>query len=75
MQDSFLNDDDDDAGLDGNESLAAAAEVSNYCHDNCDPDQDEIAQFRDLSRRVGEFKRSQFCPQGVENPDSLRSAF
>ena len=75
MQDSFLNDDDDDAGLDGNESLAAAAEVNNYCRGNYNPDQDEIAQFRDLSRRVGEFKRILFCPQGVENPYSLRSSF
>lgn len=68
MQDSLLDDDDDAADLDGNESLAAAAEVSNFCHDNYDPDQDEIGEFRDSSRHVDEFKHSLFCPQGVENP-------
>ena len=69
----FLNhdDDDDDADLDGNESLTAAAEVSNFCQDNYNPDQNEIGEFRDSSRQVDEFKHSLFCPQGVENPDSF----
>ena len=58
MQDSLLDDDNDAADLDGNEALAAAAAVSNFCHDNYDPDQDEIGEFRDSSRHVDEFKQS-----------------
>ena len=73
MQDCFLDDDDDDddADLDGNESLDVTAEDSNYCHNNYGPDQDEIDEFRDSSRQAGKFKRSLFCPQGVENSDSF----
>ena len=67
----FFLDDDDDADLDGNESLAFTTEDSNYCHNNYGTNQDETDEFRDSSRRVIKFKRSLFFPQGVENSDSF----
>ena len=68
MQDSFLN---PDSGESLTAAEEAALEASNYCSDNYDPVEDGIDEFRDSRRRVGEFKRTFFCPQGIENPDSF----
>ena len=68
MQDSFL---------DLDESLLPTEEVgeaSNYCHDNYNPNKDEIDEFRDSARRVGEFKHALFGPQGLENPGYFHNA-
>ena len=52
MQDSFL---DPDCGESRTADGEAALETSNYCYNNCDPDKDEIDEFRDFARLVGEF--------------------
>ena len=66
IQDSFL---DPNSGESLTAAEEAALEASNYCCDNYDPAHDETDEFRDSIRRVGEFKCTLFCPQGVENPD------
>ena len=67
MQGSYLE-------PDGGESLTKTVEeggleASNY--DNYDPIEDEIDEFRDSIRQVGEFKQTILCPQGAETPDSF----
>lgn len=45
--------------------------MSNYYHNNCNPNEDEFDEFRDPATQAGEFKHTLSCRQGLENPDSF----